>query len=137
MRRKKILWFTLGGVALLLIILVIVKSRKGGSDTEVETAKVSRQTIIETVNASGKIQPEKEVKISADISGEIIELRVKEGDKITRGQLLVRIKPDEYQRAVERAEAGVNSAQASLANAKAGLAQSEASFRRVQKSFER
>jgi HlyD family secretion protein len=137
MRRKKILWFTLGGLALLIIILVIAKARKGGGDTEVETAKVSRQTIIETVNASGKIQPEKEVKISADISGEIIELNVKEGDKIKKGKLLVRIKPDEYQRAVERAEAGVNSAQASLANSKAGLAQSEASFKRVQKSFDR
>jgi HlyD family secretion protein len=116
---------------------MVAKARKGGGDTEVETAKVSRQTITETVNASGKIQPEKEVKISADISGEIIELGVKEGDKIKRGQLLARIKPDEYQRAVEKAEAGVNSARASLANSSAGLSQAEASFKRVQKSFQR
>ncbi|MGZ5245027.1 MAG: efflux RND transporter periplasmic adaptor subunit [Bacteroidia bacterium] len=127
--------------AVVLLVLLIVAKKRGwigkSSATEIETAKVSRETITETVNASGKVQPEKEVKISADISGEIIELGVKEGDRVNRGQLLVRIKPDEYQRGVERARAGVNSAQASLSNAKAQYAQAKAGFERSKLVYNR
>ncbi|RYZ25407.1 MAG: efflux RND transporter periplasmic adaptor subunit [Chitinophagaceae bacterium] len=126
---------------LVLLVLLIVAKKRGwigkSSAKEIETAKVSRETITETVNASGKVQPEKEVKISADISGEIIELGVKEGDRVKRGQLLVRIKPDEYQRGVERARAGVNSAQASLSNAKAQYSQAKAGFERSRLIYNR
>ncbi len=128
------------GLAVLLIGLIIAR-RMGwigkSSATEVETAKVSRQTITETVNASGKVQPEKEVKISADISGEIIELSIKEGDRVKKGDLLVRIRPDEYQRGVERARAGVNTAQANLANAKAQYLQAKVGFERSKLIFNR
>lgn len=104
---------------------------------EVETAKVTRQTIIETIDASGKVQPEKEVKISADISGEIIELKVKEGDKVKQGDLLVRIKPDQYQSAVEKARAVVNNSKATLSNSKATYTQAKASLEKAKITYDR
>lgn len=128
------------GAVILIILLIIVKKAGwiGGKDlTEVETAKVGRHTITETVNASGKLQPETEVKISADISGQIIELPVTEGQKVKKGQLLVKIRPDEYQRGVERAQAAANNARANLANAKAGYAQAKAQFERSKLLYER
>jgi HlyD family secretion protein len=132
--------YIIAGLAVIIIILAILRS-KGiiGSKTgiAVETALVSRQTIVETVNASGKIQPETEVKISADISGEIISLPVKEGDRVKKGQLLVRIKPDQYQRAVEKSKAGVNSTKAALAQAKAAFAQAQANFEKAKTAFNR
>lgn len=137
---KKTVRYIIIAVVVLLVFLIVAKKQGWigkSAATEIEIAKVSRETITETVNASGKVQPEKEVKISADISGEIIELNVKEGDRVTRGQLLVRIKPDEYQRGVERARAGVNSAQASLSNAKAQYAQAKAGFERSKLVFNR
>lgn len=127
--------------AVILIVLIIIAKKAGwigGEDvTEVETAKVGRHTITETVNASGNLQPETEVKISADISGQIIELPVNEGQKVKKGDLLVKIRPDEYQRGVERAQAASNNARANLANAKAGYAQAKAQFERSKLLFER
>ena len=98
---------------------------------EVEITAVKKATIIEKVSASGKIQPEVEVKISADVSGEIIELSVKEGDSIRKGQLLFRIRPDNYQSFLDRARAGVNTSKANLAQAKSALAQSQARYIRT------
>ena len=105
--------------------------------TKVVVEKAAKRTIIETVSASGKLYPELEVNISSDVSGEVVELLVAEGDSIRKGQLLGRIKPDTYKSVVERAEAAVNSAKSNEANAKARIAQSEsriaqANARRVQ-----
>jgi HlyD family secretion protein len=136
-KNRTILFIVLGIVALLLVIFIVKKIRGGSAISTVETAKVTRQTIIETVNASGKVQPEKEVKISADISGEIIELKVKEGDKVKKGALLVRIKPDQYQSAVEKARALVNNSKAALANSQAALAQANANLEKAKLIFER
>jgi HlyD family secretion protein len=137
---NKKLIYILGGLALLIIVLVVLR-KKGvlGSKAgvEVETATVTRQTITETVNASGKIQPKTEVKISADISGQIIDLPVKEGDKVKKGQLLVKINPDQYQRALEKSAAAVNSSQAALAQAKAAFAQSQANFEKTKTIYNR
>ncbi|MCH8554828.1 MAG: biotin/lipoyl-binding protein, partial [Schleiferiaceae bacterium] len=92
-------------VAFFALILFTVIGRSLGwigtkKGLEVETSKVVQRTIIETVTASGKIQPEAEVKLSPEVSGEIIELPIKEGEQVTKGQLLVRINPDIYQAAV-------------------------------------
>jgi len=104
---------------------------------EVEIAEAKRAEIIEKVSASGKVQPEVEVKISADVSGEIIELNVREGDSVRKGQLLFRIRPDNYQSLLDRARASVNTAKANYAQTKAALAQSQARFIRTRLDNER
>ena len=91
---------------------------------------VELHDIVETVSANGKIQPEIEVKISPDVSGEIIELAVKEGDKVNRGDLLVKINPDIYLASVDRMDAALNSAMASLANSKARFIEAQATYKR-------
>jgi len=136
-KNRSLLYIILGIVALVVIITVVAKKRGGSGDLEVETAKVTRQTIVETIDASGKVQPEKEVKISADISGEIIELKVKEGDKVKKGDLLVRIKPDQYQSAVEKARAVVNNSKATLSNSKAAYTQAKASLEKAKITYDR
>ena len=97
----------------------------------------ARSNIIETVSASGKIQPEVEIKISPDVSGEIVELPIKEGQEVTKGELLVRIKPDTYLSMLQRSEAALNSAKASLSMSKARLVESEANFKRNKTLFEK
>jgi HlyD family secretion protein len=105
--------------------------------TEVEIGEVKKSNITEKVSASGKVQPEVEVKISADVSGEITALAVKEGDSVRKGDLLFRIRPDNYQSMLDRARAAVNTAKANFAQARATLAQSNARFVRVKLDFER
>lgn len=104
---------------------------------EVEVAKVKKSDITEKVSASGKVKPELEIKISADVSGEIIQLSVKEGDSVTKGDLLLKIRPDNYQSLVDRAKAALNTSKANLAQMNAGLAQSQARFIRVKLDHER
>lgn len=104
---------------------------------EVELAEVGRKTIVEKVNASGMIQPEMEVKISPDVPGEIIELHIKEGDSVVRGDLLIKIRPDNFQSALARTKANYNQQRANLASAKSRLAQSEAQFERTRRDFDR
>ncbi|MFN0014784.1 MAG: HlyD family secretion protein [Saprospiraceae bacterium] len=110
-KRKRTLLYAAIGVIVLLIVIASVKARNKPKGEEVTTEKVQRRTISETVSASGKIFPETEVKISSDVSGEVVFLYVKEGDSVTAGQILAKIRPDEYQSAVERGQAAVNTAQ--------------------------
>ena len=133
MSRKKI--FLWGGIVLGVIIVLMVLSSKGvfGSREElkeVEVAKVDEITIIETVSATGKIQPEIEVKVSSQVSGEIIALPVKEGQIVKKGDLLVKINPDIY-------TSGLNRTVSNYAGTKAGLSQADASFKEAQASYER
>ncbi|MDX5405067.1 MAG: efflux RND transporter periplasmic adaptor subunit, partial [Bacteroidota bacterium] len=107
-----------------------------GKAFQVETAEVHRARIVQTVIASGKIQPEVEVKISPEVSGEIIELPIVEGQSVEKGDLLVRINPDIYVSGVNRAQASVNSAKAGLSQSKAQLIEAETNFNRNQKLFE-
>lgn len=111
-KRRRTTLYILIGVVTLLIVAAAIKARQKPKGEEVTAEAVQRHTIRETVSASGKIFPETEVKISSDVSGEVIELYVKEGDSVTVGQVLAKIKPDEYQSAVERGEAAVSSARA-------------------------
>ncbi len=132
----------IAGIATVILIIALVIGKKQGwvgkSDAaEVSIEKVTKRTIVETVAASGKVQPEAEVKISPDVPGEIIQLTVKEGDKVKKGQLLVRIDPDIQQSTVERLEAGLNTAKASLANAKSRKAQVDAQFTNAKALYER
>jgi HlyD family secretion protein len=98
--------------------------------TEVEVAKANEITIIETVSATGKIQPEIEVKISSEVSGEIISLPIKEGQVVKKGDLLVKINPDLY-------TSGYNRTVAGLSQTKAGLSQADASFNEAKASYDR
>lgn len=137
MFKKKKTWIII--IILLLVVLVIFAINKGKSDKglPVTVADVEYGDIIETVSANGKIQPAQDVIISPYISGEVVELYVKEGDEVLAGDLLAKIDPEIYISAYERAEANLNSQQANLANARARLAQTQASYNNTRISFER
>lgn len=123
-------------IAVLLIVAMVAGSGKGGV-TAVNVSKVERKNITEYVNANGKIQSAVDVKISSEVSGEIIELAVKEGQNVKEGDLLIKINPDIYISALNRAKAALNQAKANLANSKAGLAQVKAQFVNSEKAYER
>src|SRR5690349_10312971 len=115
---KKLLWIL--GI-LVVLVGVIVFLKKNGTigkeeGTKVSAEKVVRRTIIETVNASGKLYPEVEVKVSPDISGEIVELKFEEGDSVKKGQVLARIYADIYTTQRDQASALVNQQQALVSN---------------------
>jgi len=131
---KKILW--LYAVSVLIIVLfILVKAGKGTKGTEVRTGYPCIGDITETIPANGKIQPVTEVKISPDVSGEIIELNVVEGDHVSRGDLLIKIKQDVYISARDRAEASLNSARAQCEQQKASFKKAELSYNRNEKLF--
>lgn len=131
-------WYIIIGLSVvLLIVLLVVAKNRNQHITEVTTEIVERRTIIETVAANGKIQPVLEVKISPYISGEVVELFVREGNFVTRGEKLARIDPTLYISNLEQVEASVNSSRANMANAKARVAQAEAQFIRTQQDYNR
>lgn len=109
----------------------------GGDGVSVEVAEAQRRDITQVVTAFGRVQPEVEVTISPDVSGEIIELPVAEGDAVERGELLAVIQPEFYTARVQQAEAGVSQARASLAERKADLQQAELEYERQQKLYDR
>jgi HlyD family secretion protein len=127
----------LSSLILVLIILRITGLIGSSSAIEVQAEKVERRTIVESISGAGKLHPEKELSISADVSGEIIAINIREGDPVKKGQLLVRIKPDEYQSQVEDAEAAYYSTRAEYENIKAQLLQYEALFNKNQAMYER
>lgn len=120
-KSKKRLWITLSLVLLVVLLLVaaFLKSKSQPKGEEVTMESAEERTLYETVAASGRIFPETEVKISSDVSGEIVELNVAEGDSVLAGQVLAKIDPDSYVSAVERGKASVSSAKAQLAIAQA------------------
>lgn len=139
---KKVYWIIGIGIALILTV-IIVKALQGSKPTEVITEKATKRNIVEIVSANGKIQPETELKITSDVSGEIVDMLVKEGDQVKKGQLLCRIKPDIYESTIERVEASVNSTKANLKTniaqleqAKANLSNAEATHARNKKLFD-
>ncbi len=139
---KKLYWI-IGICIVLLIAVITMQVFKGEEAKEVTTEKAAKRNIIETVSANGKIQPEAELKITSDVSGEIVEMFVKEGEQVKKGKLLCRIKPDIYESAFERVDASVNStkanlktAYAQLVQAKANLANADASYARSKKLFD-
>ena len=132
---KKLL-LGLGAFVLLLIVVAVV--RGGSRELPVVTSEdIALRDIVERVSASGKIQPEVEVKITAEVNGQITELPVKEGDVVQKDDLLVQLNPDIYEAALLRAEASLNSAKSNLASARAQVAQGEANQLAAKKAFER
>ncbi len=125
-RKNTWLFILLGLVAVALLIAAIFKGKSKPKGTKVTVEKVEKRTIKETVAASGKIYPEQEVKISSDVSGEVVQLYVEEGDSIKTGQILLKVDPDAYQSAVERVASNVDNAKAQLANSRSGVARAEA-----------
>jgi HlyD family secretion protein len=136
MNTKKLLIF-IGILAVVMTILLIAFKSNSGSAIEVATEKAVLRNITETVSANGKVQPEVGVKISSDVSGEIVELAVKAGNKVAKGDLLVRINPVIYLSTVQRMAASLNMSKANLENAKAHLTQSKASEVNQESSFTR
>jgi len=138
MKTNKILKYLIP-VVIVLIIFAIIGKKQGwfGKALTVKVAveKAEKRTIIETITANGKIQPEKEVKISPDVSGEIVELTIKEGYAVVKGQLLLRIRPDIYISQKDRSLAAISSARARLAQAEAQYTQAELSFKRNKQLF--
>jgi HlyD family secretion protein len=140
-KKSNKLIYTLIGVLVLVLVGALVAKKAGwiGKEEGVEVvlSEAKRTQIVEKVSASGKVQPETEIKISPDVSGEIIELNVEEGDSVVKGQLLLRIRPDNYQSFVDAQQAAVNQARANLAQSKARLAQTKANFVQIEQNFER
>ncbi|KPL11162.1 MAG: hypothetical protein AMS23_02290 [Bacteroides sp. SM1_62] len=133
MKTKKLLRYSLIAVVV-LIVLAVVGKKLGwfGKEEVIQVAveKAERRDIVETITANGKVQPETEVIISPDVSGEIVDLRVKEGDMVTMGKLLARIKPEVYISARDRALASLNSSKARFSQAEAQYIQKELDYKR-------
>jgi HlyD family secretion protein len=126
-------------VVVILIIVAIVGKKQGwfgkAMTVKVAVEQAEKRNLIETITANGKIQPEKEVKISPDVSGEIVELAVKDGDQVEKGKLLLRIKPDIYISQKDRSIAAISSANARLAQSQAQFTQSELAYKRSKQLY--
>jgi len=133
-KSNKLLPFSIALVVVIIIVLITGKKLGWfGSEYQVSVATktVESKTITELITANGKVQPETEVKISPDVSGEIIEMDIQEGDEVKKGQLLIVIKPDIYIQSFNRAQAALSSSQARQAQAEARLIESELAFKRA------
>ncbi len=128
--KKKIIIFSAIGFVLLVVMVVLLIGSKREQVIPVQVEKVSRRTITQVVTATGKVQPEVQVKISPEVSGEIVSLPVKEGQRVQKGQLLMKIKPDVYL-------AQKNQAAAGLLQAKAGLSRTEPEFNRLETLYKK
>jgi HlyD family secretion protein len=131
---KKTIYILLGSaVAIIAVLIALSKTGvigKKDKGTEVEIATVNEITVVETVSATGKIQPESEVKIASMVSGEIIDLPIKEGQVVKKGDLLLKINPDLY-------TSGLNRTISNLSGTKAGLSQADASFKEAKSNYDR
>ncbi len=133
MKKKKLLIITIALILLIIILIIGKKANWFGQNNDViavETQKVTPITLTQKVSATGKIQPELEIKLSSEVSGEIIELPIKEGQMVKKGDLLVRINPDIYQSVVKRSAA-------SLETVRASLQQADANFKEAQENYNR
>ena len=120
-----------GGVVLLVVLVMVSASAKREKGTEVRFEKVGRRNLVAAVTASGKIQPKKKVDVSADITGRITRLAVREGDYVQKGQFLLQIDPTIYQANVQRADALLASSQAGAVQAKANRDQAQRALGRT------
>ena len=137
---NRVLYYLIAAVVVLIVVAVIGKNQGWigkPQEIEVDVAKVKLANITETVGASGTVQPVIEVKLSPDVAGEIIDLTVQEGDSVRSGQLLVRIRPDNWINQLERAKSNLNQQLANLESSKASLSRSEATFIRAEQDYNR
>lgn len=138
-KRSKKKLFIFGGLGLLLLVVVILVIASGNKEVivSVQTEKVEKKTITQIVSATGKINPVEQVVITPEVTGEIVELPVKEGAKVNRGTLLIRIKPDIYLAQRDRVRAQLESAKANLKVREANLIQVKAEYERMRELFEK
>ena len=136
--KKSLIWIIISLAAIIVLLVILKKAGLIGKDEgiKVTAEKVAKRTIVETVNASGKIYPEVEVKMSPDISGEIVELNVKEGDSVKKGQVLARIYGDIYATQRDQAAAIVNQQEAQLANTTAAIGAMQAQLDQAKKTYD-
>jgi len=137
--KKKLIWILGGLFAVIILLVILKKAGVVGKETgeEVTTEKVQLRTITESVNASGKVFPEIEVKVSPDISGEVVNLFVEEGDRVTKGQVLAKIYADIYSTQRDQVTASVNQSEAQYENVKAGLSGLKTSYENTKTTYER
>ena len=132
-RRRYIIFGSVGTILLLIIGFIIASKRE--KPIPVITEKAVRRIILQTVSATGKIQPETEVKISPEVAGEITELPVEDGMQVRKGDLLVKIKPDSYKALLEQQEAAISAARATNLQQKATMLKTEQDFKRAEDLF--
>ncbi len=130
---KKIYIIGILVVVVIILTTVVVSQNKKESDIKVETECPQKRTITEIITANGKVQPEKEVKISADVSGEITKLLVEEGENIKEGQILLKINPEIYYSQIERTKAALNASKANLLQSEAQFTDKENQLKRQEK----
>ncbi len=139
-KSSRLMYYLIGGFVILIILLFIGKSAGWigkAKEIEVEFAKAKRISIVEKVSASGTVQPVIEVKLAPEVSGEIIELNVEDGDSVKLGEALVKIRPDTWLSQLERSEAALSQQKANLESSRANLSRSEAQFTRAEFDFKR
>ncbi|HEY0527318.1 MAG TPA: efflux RND transporter periplasmic adaptor subunit [Gemmatimonadaceae bacterium] len=130
--KKRTKWSVAGALVLAIVIIGVTSAMKGRNKAvEVRVEKVQRRDLVASVTASGQVQPHTKVDVSADISGRIVRLAVKEGQMVTAGQFLLEIDPSQYRAAVERATAAVASARSQSAQAKPSLTQAQRNYDRL------
>jgi HlyD family secretion protein len=130
--KKRTKWSVAGAIVLAIVIIGVTSAMKGRNKAvEVRVEKVQRRDLVASVTASGQVQPHTKVDVSADISGRIVRLAVKEGQMVTAGQFLLEIDPSQYRAAVERATAAVASARSQSAQAKPSLTQAQRNYDRL------
>lgn len=137
---NKIIYILLGIVGLIVVFAIVGKSAGLVGQKKkiaVDAVKAEKNTIIEKVSASGQVQPVVEVSLSPEVSGEIIEMEIEEGDSVSKGDFLLRIRPDNFQSAYDQAVAGLNQQKASLAQAKAARSRAAANYKRAEQDFKR
>jgi HlyD family secretion protein len=136
-RSKKKLFIIIGIVVVVIgVVVAMAASRKKEKPIPVTTDKAFRKAVTQLVTATGKIQPEIEVKIAPEVSGEIVEIPVKEGQLVRKGALLLRIKPDSYQAQVESQQAALNSARSASVRNRAELSKADQDYKRAQQLFQ-
>lgn len=139
-KSNKLLYIIIGAVAFLILLLVVGRSQGwiGKPKTiEVELANAKKVSITEKVSASGTVQPVIEVKLAPEVSGEIIELNVEDGDSVNLGDVLVKIRPDVWKSQLERSEAGLNQQRANVESSKANLSRAQATYMRAEQEYKR
>ena len=139
-KSNKIVYYLIGGLVVVILLLVVGKSQGWigkAKEIEVDLAKAGKVAIVEKVSASGTVQPVIEVKLAPEVSGEIIELTVEDGDAVNAGRLLVKIRPDQQLSQLERTEASLNQQKANVKSSEAALSRSEATFIRAEQEFKR
>ena len=140
MKKKTLLIILIIAIAVIVALVVGKKSGafgKTGNFKQVETTTIEKIDITETVSATGKIQPQVEVKLSSEVSGEIIELPIVEGQEVKKGDLLVKINPDLYQSSLQRSQASYQNIRANLAQTEASLKQAKANYDRNKTLFDK